>query len=171
MTSRARKGPAPRQNSTARKKSARNTARPRKTPAANRSRGAPPAAERKRADQLTPEERTTTENWFSETQSAIRANEIILASEILLAPSGSIKDELNRMKGKLLSSRSQLDRREEAFFAEESTETLVPPSLDDITETKRLAKELGEQIAKQKTAEAVLKLLDDLAGLVARISA
>jgi len=35
----------------------------------------------------------------------------------------------------------------------------------------RLTRAQVEQIAKQKTAEAVLKLLDDFAGLVARISA
>jgi hypothetical protein len=171
MSSRARKSPTPGRKTAARKKSTRKTAVARKTPAPSRSRGVPPAADRKRADQLTLEERTRTENWFSDTQSEMTADETILDMEILLAPSGSMKDELNRMKGKLLRSRAELDRREEAFFAQGSTETLMPPSPADIIETKRLAKELGEQIAKQKTAEAVLKLLDDFAGLVARISA
>ena len=164
--------PRSRPNAAARKQTARKTAGPRKTPAATRSMRAPPAADRKRADQMTPAERTSTENWFSDTRMAIRANEAALALEILLAPSGPMKDALNRMKGKLLRSRARVGPSRGSFLRRGgSTETLVPPSLADISETKRLAKELGEQIAKQKTAEAVVKLLDDLAGLVAKISA
>ena len=159
MSSRARKIPAAGRTAAAKKRTAKKTAGARKAPAARKAMRAPPAAVRKRADQMTLAERTSTENWFNDTHADMTATEAALDLEILLAPSGSMKDALNRMKGKLLHSRAELDRRVEAFFAEGSTET------------KRLAKELREQIAKQKAAEAVVKLLDDFADLVAKISA
>jgi len=124
----------------------------------------------KTVEEMTDSERNRTEEWFNETLSGMTADEVILAGEIKDAPPGKVKTELNKLKGELLRSRSMLDRTEEAFFRK-LAKSLDPPSDDDINETKRLTKALGETIAAEKASQAAVKLVDDLANFVSRVLA
>lgn len=126
--------------------------------------------EPRRADEMSPSERDATEKWLADTRKALGKHATALAGQIAAAPTGDRKDDLLKIKGQLLDDQQTLDRREEAFFADGSTETMRAPSAEQVTRTRELSEALGDAIAAQKEAEAIAKLASDLADLALTIS-
>jgi hypothetical protein len=126
--------------------------------------------EPRRADEMSPSERDATEKWLADTRNALGKHATALAGQIAAAPTGDRKDELLKIKGQLLDDQQTLDQREEAFFADGSTETMRAPSAEQVMRTRDLSEALGEAIASQKEAEAIAKLASDLADLALKVS-
>ena len=125
---------------------------------------------KKHATEMSPAELDAAEAWFDETRSGITANEVILKGEFDDAPFGPVRDGINLQKVKLVRVHARLDRAEEAFFTE-LTKALEPPSQQEIDETRRLTLALADRIIAEKTSQAVLALVDDLANFVTRVLA
>ena len=122
------------------------------------------------AGDMSPAERDKTRDWFAETRGALGAHMTAVGKQIFMASSGPRKDGLTKIKGSLLSDQQILDRREEAFFAEDSTQTMQPPSDADVARTRDLSAKLGSAIAEQQSVEAIVDLVNDLSSLVLKVS-
>lgn len=129
-----------------------------------------PANAPRRAAEMTQEERDATTAWFSETRDALGRQFTAIGALIAAASSGEEKDDLLKTKGDLLGRQQMLDRREEAFFADGSTENMRAPSAAQVKRTRDLSEALGEAIASQRVAKAIARLASDLADLVLAIS-
>jgi hypothetical protein len=129
-----------------------------------------PEAAGTRAKDMSASDRQTTLSWFAETRGLLNDRITDVEAEIVITSSGPRKDGLLKIKGSLLSDRQILDRREEAFFADSGHQTMRAPTQPEIDKTRGLAAELGDAIAKQKEIAAIVKLVNDMSGLVLNVS-
>jgi hypothetical protein len=119
------------------------------------------------ASAMSDDERDHTERWFMEAISGLTADLMILELEIEDASFLEVEG-LNREKGRLARLLSMVKRAEEEFFRENGSE-LRPPSQETIDETVRLATELGNKIAEERKAAAIVHLIGGLSNFVSRV--
>lgn len=83
---------------------------------------------------------------------------------------GALDDQLSlqTLRDDLIARIAEIQRKEESFFAANNV-ALRPPKDDVIDETIRLTTAMAKRIAAEKKAEAVVALLNDLAGLVSKV--
>ena len=129
-------------------------------------RRAPVLAKDQSADEI-----QRTRDWFREARACITEAQKEVDKALKTALPGS-EDELTllELSGTLRDRFASLNQAEESFLAESSELALSPPSQSDIDKTKQLATDLGDRIAAERTAQAVVALLDDLAGLATKLT-
>lgn len=121
----------------------------------------------KRRDDLGADETARTRDWFRTSRNGL-GDAIDDVDAALPRARSDDKAGLIDLRTDLVGRLTDLRQKEEAFFAENNV-TLRPPPQDVIDETLRLTTALGKRIAAEKRAQAVVALLNDLAGLAARV--
>lgn len=117
--------------------------------------------------QLDPGQTELVRRWFRETREGLQA--AIDAIDVA-TPFAKLKDQaaLQTLRDDLTARLVDIRQREGAFF-ESNNVALRPPGDDVINETIRLTTAMANRIAAEKKAEAVVALLNDLAGLVTKV--
>ena len=120
-------------------------------------------------EKQTGDERARTNDWFRAALDTVTVADEAVADGLRTALPGSAEETaLLKRQGTLTERRVSLNQAQEAFLA--SDIALRPPSQTTIDKTRQLAADLGARIAAERTAQAVLALLNDLAGLATKLT-
>ena len=119
---------------------------------------------------MSDEDGNATDSWFSGIKSSCKQFIKNLKRLVDKTPAGGQKTLLEGELVRLRATVTMLEHREEAFVAENSSQAMRPPSDEDIKETKLLATRMADAIAKEKKAEAIAELINELGGLASRVS-
>jgi outer membrane protein OmpA-like peptidoglycan-associated protein len=123
----------------------------------------------KRASQLAGDERQRAEAWFDAYIRALDKAMLAVTAEIPRAAPGD--DEKLIAKSEELSGKRTAAQQEKNAYFDANSFSLRPPSQAIIDRTMQLGKDIAERIAAERRAEAIVDLVNDLAGIFTKLRA
>lgn len=122
---------------------------------------------RKKAAEMTGDERTNTEEWLSDYR-RLHLELIAAIDAVIDDAHPDDKDALRSLRAKYEAKLFKFSQEQEAFMHEQ-TLALAPPSRDMIDRTKVLSAQMESLIRSQKRAQAIAQLVGELVNLATEV--